>query len=453
MIAQESPGEAPDEPTIFEQLRDEVSPGFSSHMHLLDPDIVQQPVESTLDPKNIRGISWQQMEPDFYQNFHSRVLSTAVTAQESPGEAPEEPTIFDKLRDEVIAGFSSHISLVGSSILQQPAESTLNPQNILEIPRYQLELDFRPDLYENFRALTLSVKPRLELSWRRWDDGIRQGDNDAKADAFVLEWLARYRLTNQVFVSYGRENLQWGPSYLLSSSNPFQRDNGQNRPKSEVRGLDYGRAVWVPSNTWTASFIANTDNAWIRDFHKTYAIKLDYTGEKKYFSLISSYREDNKLKLGFFGGWTVSDALLLHIEGSLPDPLNKAAILVGSAYTLEWGPTIGVEFFHDGNGCTLELIDLCFVPGFGTTRRTDVLIRQNYLLLQYVHARIRDTANLTLRWIHNFDDNSNRLIGVLEYDLGDRMQLFAIGNIDRGSRDAEFNLLNYSLKVGIRFTF
>lgn len=380
-------------------------------------------------------------------------------AQESPGEAREEPTMLEKLRDEVSKGFSSRITLLGSDVVQRPVASDLNPKNILEIPRYQVELDFRPDLYQNFRSLALSVKPRLELFWRRWEDGVRQGQSETKADVFVLEWLARYRLTNELFVSYGRENLQWGPSFLLSPSNPFQRDNGQNKPKSEVRGLDYGRVVWIPSNTWTASFIANTDNAWIRDFHKTYAIKLDYTGEKKYFSLISSYGENDtlengpKLKLGFFGGWTVSDALLLHVEGSLPNPLNKAAILVGGTYTLELGPTIAAEFFHDGNGCTLGRIELCFVPGFGTTKRTAVLIRQNYLLVQYAHSRIKDVVNLTLRWIHNFDDDSNRFTGTLEYDLSDSMQLFAIGDIDRGDRHAEFNLLDYSLKVGARFTF
>jgi hypothetical protein len=32
---------------------------------------------------------------------------------------------------------------------------------------------------------------------------------------------ARLRLTECLFVSYGRENLQWGPSALFSPSNPF----------------------------------------------------------------------------------------------------------------------------------------------------------------------------------------------------------------------------------------
>jgi hypothetical protein len=387
-------------------------------------------------------------------------LSTAVAAQERASEAREEPTSLGKLRAEVSRGFSARISLLGFGIATQPVDSGLNPNNILHIPRYQLELDLRPDLALNFRQLELSVKPRFELRWRKWEDGIPQGDSTTDVPVFVQEWLARYRLTNQLFVSYGRENLQWGPSYLLSPSNPFNRDNGQNNPRLEVPGLDYGRVVWIPSSHWTASFIANTDRGrqdLIQDFNKTYAIKLDYTVEKKYFSLIPSSQEGGKSRIGFFGGWTVSDALLLHIEGSIPpDEIGDTAILVGGAYTLELGPTIAVEFYHDGEGCRQEDIALCFRPVFLNTKPpADTLIRQNYLLVQYAHSRIWDTTiNIVLRWIRDLDDDSNRIIVIFEYDLSDRTQLFVIGNVDRGNKEAEFgSLVDYAVMTGVRFTF
>jgi hypothetical protein len=384
-------------------------------------------------------------------------LRTAVAAQESPGEASEKSSALEKLAHEVSRGFSPRITLLGFGITQQPADSRVNPNNTLEIPRYQVELDARPDFYLNFRQLELNVKPRLDLFWRKWEDGVRQGDSGTKAEVFVQEWLARYRLTNQLFASYGRENLQWGPSYLLSPSNPFNRNNGQNNPRLEVPGLDYGRVVWVPTNAWTASFIANTDKGreeLIRDFHKTYAIKLDYTIERKYFSLIPSYREDGESSVGFFGGWTVSDALLLHTEGSVPDKIGDAAILVGGAYTLEWGPTIASEFFHDGKGCTLKSIAQCVARGFGTKQPADIFIRQNYLMVQYSHSRIRDIINLTLRWVRDLDDDSNAIISIFEYDLDNHTQLFAIGNLYRGNKGAEFgSLLNYFLMAGVRYTF
>jgi hypothetical protein len=387
-------------------------------------------------------------------------LRTVVAAQESSNKAHEEPTTLEKLRDEVRRGFSSRISLLGFGTAAQPVDSGLNPNNILQIPRYQLELDLRPDLALNFRQLELSVKPRFELRWQKWEDGVRQGDSTTDVPVFVQEWLAQYRLTNQLFVSYGRENLQWGPSYLLSPSNPFNRDNGQNNPKREVPGMDYGRGVWIPSSNWTVSFIANTSRGrldLIQDFEKTYAIKLDYTVEKKYFSLIPSSQENGKSRVGFFGGWTVSDALLLHIEGSIPpDEIGDTAILVGGAYTLELGPTIALEFYHDGEGCTLDDIALCFRPGFLNTKPpADTLIRQNYLLVQYAHSRLWDTTfNVTLRWIRDLDDSSDRIIGIFEYDLNDHTQLFVIVNGDTGTKNAEFgSLLHYSVMAGVRYTF
>jgi hypothetical protein len=387
-------------------------------------------------------------------------LRTVVAAQESSNKAHEEPTTLEKLRDEVRRGFSSRISLLGFGTAAQPVDSGLNPNNILQIPRYQLELDLRPDLALNFRQLELSVKPRFELRWQKWEDGVRQGDSTTDVPVFVQEWLAQYRLTNQLFVSYGRDNLQWGPSYLLSPSNPFNRDNGQNNPKREVPGMDYGRGVWIPSSNWTVSFIANTSRGrldLIQDFEKTYAIKLDYTVEKKYFSLIPSSQENGKSRVGFFGGWTVSDALLLHIEGSIPpDEIGDTAILVGGAYTLELGPTIALEFYHDGEGCTLDDIALCFRPGFLNTKPpADTLIRQNYLLVQYAHSRLWDTTfNVTLRWIRDLDDSSDRIIGIFEYDLNDHTQLFVIVNGDTGTKNAEFgSLLHYSVMAGVRYTF
>jgi hypothetical protein len=387
-------------------------------------------------------------------------------AREAEAAEPTEHSVSRSkaLWDEVRRGLSSRISLLGFGVAAQPVNSALNPNNILKIPRYVTELDLRPDFNLNFRQLELSVKPRLELFWQKWEDGVRQGNSKTDSEVFIQEWLARIRLTNQAFVSYGRENLQWGPSYLLSPSNPFNRDNGQNNPRLEVPGLDYGRAVWIPSSAWTVSFIANTDEGRsdevrvfdpqpFRDFKKTYAAKLDYTGEKRYFSLIPSYREGEEARVGFFGGWTVSEAFLLHIEGSLRGAIDDAAILVGGAYTLELGPTITVEFYHDGEGCTLKSIVQCFVPGFGNSEPADILIRQNYLLMQYTHTRIRDSINLTLRWIRDLDDDSNRVIGIFEYDLSDRTQLFTISNVDVGNKGAEFgSLLNYSVMAGVRFT-
>ena len=136
-------------------------------------------------------------------------------------------------------------------------------------------------------------------------------------------------MRENLFVSYGRENLQWGPSFLFSPSNPFFQDNGRRNTYLEVPGMDFGRLVWMPASVWSLSFIANTDEGLNKTtgpgaflssappppFERTYTIKADYTGREAYASLILSRRADDENLLGFYGGWTVSDAVLLYTEG------------------------------------------------------------------------------------------------------------------------------------------
>jgi hypothetical protein len=385
-------------------------------------------------------------------------LDIAHAETRTGNDVNSEASPVQNMLGEIADGFDARINVIGFGITQKIVDSGMNRGNVLEIPRHRAEVHLKPDFYLDFRCLEFSLKPRLELCWQKWENGVLDGESDTDEEGFVNEWLVRYRLRDQLFVSYGRENLQWGPSYLLSPSNPFNRDNGRNNPRLEVPGLDYGRAVLIPNSTWTASFIVNTDEGrqeLIQDFEKTYAVKIDYTGEEKYFSLIASHQEGEDFRLGFFVGWTASDALLLYGEGSVSDEDDDARFLAGGSYTFEMGPTIALEFFRKQDGCTLEPIERCFGPeAAGDVDQADVLVRKNYVLLQYVHTHIRDSINLTLRWIHNFDDTSARTIGMFEYELNDHTQMFLIGNLFLGDEDTEFGcLLDYSLMAGMSYTF
>ena len=175
-----------------------------------------------------------------------------------------------------------------------------------------------------FRALEFGVSPRFNLTWEKWEEGQKKGDTDTQFDAYVNYWIARYMLSEELFASYGRENLQWGPSYLLSVSNPFNKANGRNNPKIEVPGLDFARAVWIPSYKWTVSFIANTGEGaadFVGEFDRAYAFKIDYTGSEKYFGLIPYYKEsDDYPRVGFFGRWSQPTPSFFMLKGMLPMP-------------------------------------------------------------------------------------------------------------------------------------
>jgi len=409
------------------------------------------------------------------------------------------------LWDEVSEGFEYSLRMLTFGAYQGVADSSQNPDNnFFQIPRYVADLELRPDARLNFRRLDLSVKPRGNIEWMAWEDGVKEGESDLNDDWFVNEWLARIRVTEKLFVSYGRENLQWGPSYLFSPSNPFFRDNGRSNPKQEVPGMDFARLVWLPAMSWTISFIANIDEGRQEfrffEFDKIYAVKLDYSGQEAYASIILSHQESDRNRLGVFGGWTATDALLIYGEETISRGTNalypikannpfgasmeevddqdlslKGTVLAGGSYTLEVGPTLTVEYVYNGTGYSDGEADLyyqlrqaaadayCLSGPIGDLSRLTLsrtadpklrFLRRNYIMLQYQQNDIRDVLNLTFRWTRNIDDGSGQFIAIMEYYIGEHTMIFSIGGINSGSSDTEFGtILDRHCMIGVEYTF
>ena len=139
----------------------------------------------------------------------------------------------------------------------------------------------------------------------------------------------------------------------------------------------------------------------------------------------------------------------ISIEG---DNFEVYSVLVGGSYTLRLGPTLTLEYYYNGAGCT-DSIRNCFPP-FNDSSFDDVLIRKNYILVQAFDTRIRNVFNVILRWIGDLDDGSSRSVGIVEYELNNHAKLFAVGDYFSGGPDTEFgSLLEYSLFVGAEYNF
>jgi hypothetical protein len=254
---------------------------------------------------------------------------------------------------------------------------------------------------------------------------------------------------------------------------------------------------------WTASFIVNTDEG--RNmllgpdrFEKNYALKIDYTGRENYASLIFS-QKDYRKALGFFGGWTVSDYLLVYGEGALAEgsralypqmdssPLSASMqqihqddsaiqpiFLVGSSYTQEAGGAFSLEYAYNGPGYNADEAGLYYTlrgrgavalnmggmagalgqmtlgqtinPGFR-------FLRKNYAMLQYTQNNIRNKMEVFIRWTQNLDDGSGQASAYMTYSLGNHLELFSLGVVGSGGRDTEFgSILNYQLMFGLKYT-
>jgi hypothetical protein len=384
---------------------------------------------------------------------------------ELPAPGAEMPAK-ERLMNEFLQGFYWRLNVLAFGTFQNLRDdSSLNPENVLRIPTYQLAFNPKLDLNLNVRQFELGVKPRFIYLWDRWTEGLPRNQQDNRTEFYVNEWIARVRPVDELSISYGRENLQWGPSIILSSSNPFNQQNGQSNPWLEVPGLDYGRAVWIPSSTWAASFIANTDKGRLDeplgpaifqiapsdDFEKGYALKIDWTGEGKYFTVIPSYREDTAYRIGFFGGWNVTDAILLYTEGS-DGNYDGLQLQMGGSYTFEGGSTVHLEYFHNGDGCVSKKIDRCFRDG--DVDFNDPFFRGDYLMLQYNERDILEDFSVNFRLLNNLSDQSIQLTGILGYEVGENTELYLVGTGFVGDGDTEYgNLLTYSLFGGVSYTF
>ncbi len=412
-------------------------------------------------------------------------------------------TSLAKIKKAVAEHFAFDVRILTYGIIQEPANSSQNPGNdFLQIPHDVATLEIRPDLRLSIDPLELSVKPRMRLEFSYWQEGSRKGKSEWVDDWYINEWLVRLKLLQNLFISYGRENLQWGPSYLFSPSNPFFRDNGRRNPYLEVPGMDFGRVIWIPGSAWTISFIANTDEGRNKiigpnPFEKTYALKLDYTGRENYVSAILSYNEGSKISLGFFGGWTISDAILLYGEGVITqgsealypqqdsspfgasmqedDHAFRPVILIGGSYTFATNGTLSLEYIYYSPGYNNAEADTYYslrrkaanalplggvISGLaqmtlGQTAATGLrFLRRDYAMVQYTQTNIKNKIDLTLRWTQNLDDGSGQFTGLVTYYLGKHLELFSVDTVMAGRKNTEFgSLMDYQLMLGLQYTF
>lgn len=384
-----------------------------------------------------------------------------------------------------------------------PAQSSQNPENtIARIPESSLELVFKPDIYFGSKALSLSAKPRVSVSMTATDvRGRATSDEDSTLE--IIEFGVRQGFGDNFFASYGWENIQWGPSFLYSPSNPFYNDNGKKDLVNELPGKGAVTLLYVFDYNFSASLIVNTDKGAFNEsgFEKTAAVKIDYTGDEAYASVILSHQEHTRTRLGFFAGTTFSDAVLIYAEASLEkaspallskqiqgplfwemEALNKddsdlyPVLLAGMSYTLQSTDTLTVEYLYYGHGYSDAEADLFFTMlndaaslytqgpaalsgyghkllGQGADNRLDFL-RRHYLMLQYVSEDIIEGTDLVGRVTFCLDDLSSRWYTSLSHDLNDMMELKTSVMVNPGPEDASFGrFLDYQIQLALEVHF
>lgn len=326
---------------------------------------------------------------------------------------------------------------------------SLSTNTVGGVYEQRVELNLRPDLYLKAEWGRLSAKPRLEVYSETYDETLTGRDNDSDVEAYLHEWRVRLNGPARTAIAYGREDKQWGPSYLRSPSNPFVKENGKNSPKTEVPAADYAELEWVARDDLTLTAIVNTDEGRRdtpgRPFERVYALKADWVGPGIQSSLIGAVQEEGDEHIGLHGTWNANDAVLVYTEiGRQPDDLEW---LVGASYTFVGGGTVGAEYFYNESGG--ESTVAAVLPEI----RADFPGEQ-YGLIQYLHPMLMERLEVTLRWVCNIDDSSHVAIALMDWAVGGRTELFVNGALFSGDDTSEFgSLLNHTLQIGLELTY
>ena len=422
--------------------------------------------------------------------------------------AQETESVFPNIgfMEKLEQGFELNLKATALGTITGIATSNKNPGNrFAQIPDKGIILTLKPDMSLVYDDWLFSAKPRLELEQNQWTiDGNSHNSSDQKAQ--IIEFKIRRLLFDNLFASYGCENLQWGPSFLYSPSNPFFNDNGKKNLVEDLKGKGFFKLVFVHDFSWSTSLIYNSDKGAFNesDFKKVLALKIDYSGDESYASLILSHKDNKETRLGLFGGTTLNDAVILYAEANLQqgsqalfpvalqnplawqlDAIKKddhslyTTLITGMGYTFESGDTMTLEYLYYGQGYDskeasnyrlLKNTAASFyssgtaLAGYGGKVLGDAasngldFLRQNYLMVQYLNEdileEIIDGIDLVSRLTYCLDDKSSRLYSSLSYDMNDHTELMLSGMMNTGGVDASFGtFLDYQVQVALEYSF
>ncbi|NOX32454.1 MAG: hypothetical protein GXP56_01765 [Deltaproteobacteria bacterium] len=417
-------------------------------------------------------------------------------------EKTESAGPYKTLLQELDQGFELDFKATALYEINGIATSSQNPGNrFAQLSDKGMVFTLRPDMSLVYNDLLLTAKPRLELEQKDYKiDGETKDASCKKAE--IIEFLVRKQLSENLFASYGWQNLQWGPSFVYSPSNPFFNDNGKKDLVKDLKGKGFLKLIFVHDFSWSASLIYNTDKGAFNesDFEKTLALKIDYSGDESYASVILSHTDNRETRLGAFGGTTLSDAVIIYGEASIQqgslalfpvaveapfawemnatkknDHTIYTTLLAGIGYTFESGDTMTFEYLYYGQGydsteasnfyqlkndAAVLYASQTALSGYGTmllgkaaTNQLDFL-RRNYLLIQYLNDDIIDDVDLVSRVTYCLDDSSSRLYSSLSHDLNDNTELKISAMLNTGGSDASFGtFLSYQIQLAVEYSF
>lgn len=428
---------------------------------------------------------------------HGLLRAIALVSTVIPGSA----WAIDAQDDEASTGrftLHQHTQLVGyASGYVVNTRSLVNPNNqIAKLPTTQAQFAPRVDLTLTVDPCYLQLKPRGFFVWQ----GKTPGASGTSTDAYLNEGRMSCQ-AGPVNVEVGRSVLLWGSSIMLSPSNPFFAETGKTDPVRELLGRDIVRVSAQINPAWSVEAISSlhvdTRDTTKENFSPVTALKVNWTGDTASASALVSHRNNGVDRIGAYGTWTVSDALLFYGDASLGRGRNalfavqqpqapggwtflqnqtrdsslRASALLGTSYTYLSGWTQTLELLYNGDGYSsgerrsyqkaIQSGNTALAAGNAAAAGLlgqsldpqQSLLGRRYALVQLGRTDLFNKLDVTLRYMQAFDAplGGNLALSV-NYKLSPAAELFAYGQWNVGNSQSEFaQLYRFSVMSGLRY--
>lgn len=385
------------------------------------------------------------------------------------------------------------------------AESVYNPHNtFFEIDR----AGFRSDLNMDYRWIYNSkhrvvLRPRLYSQYVdiEYSDGVqpytiqRNRGKIELTEAFGEAWIS-----DQVSLTLGLQNYQWGPAELISPSNPiFHFSREQRSVLWKEKGHNLVRMNWSPTETFSfvaLAEVANNQEAIFiadREFRQKSIFKTEFRSQKEaqnYLGLAAGQEEESKSFGGAYFNWMMLESLsiygdsrfthqgftyapkdtrggltvdMLEDERYSPNAMHHLGVF-GTRYEGTY-VDLRLEYVNNSRGFDLVEMEKAVLsasplnPNFEQNIRR--LIRPGLEFYGkhygYFSLRIPDVGSnnqwqFYLRYLHSGMDGSGMISPSFERSMGDNFILYGEGRHSTGSRDREFTLQEKAFFfLGVKF--
>ena len=384
---------------------------------------------------------------------------------------------------------------------QHPARSTQNPDNaFLDLYRCSGALELRPDIFWDPPFASAVFKPRFTAAHKWWEDGMAEGKTDSESRAFVNEWRIQGKPLSYLFVSFGKEKMLWGPSFLADPSNILFSNTEKINPKREIEGKYLAKLIFIRDNAVTVTAGSETQKERTvpgETLNPLRFVKTDLMGGNYAVSLVGYHRRNDRFRLGSYGQWTASDAMVLYYDGLVTrgtevlypredaGPLSGAFIskyedsrrifttaTTGGSYTFLSGSTLSLEFLYNGQGygdaeaagyyrlrrsANDHFFDEGPVSGLAKKTLAEAFnnglpfLRKYYLMGQFQLREIKNVLDLVLRYLYNLEEHAGQASTILEWRITDNIQFFNINSAAVSHADeTEFkSAVDRSCMIGI----